>query len=288
MSVAPHLELPLAIRLKKAVDHITGRGAVMQGTGALPSSVGIILGSGLGSFAEKVQAAHVVPYAEIPEFPVSGVTGHAGNLVIGHFGEKTVIVMQGRSHYYEGHSLDAVTFPVRVMKALGADTLILTNAAGGINERYSPGDLVLLADHISLLPEHPLRGPNDDTLGPRFVDMTHTYDRELRTLAEGVADKLGFALHSGVYAALPGPSYETPAEVRMLRTLGADLCGMSTVPEVIVARHQGMRCLGISCVTNLAAGITDEPLSHQEVTETAARVRDRFVKLVGGIVQGLT
>jgi purine-nucleoside phosphorylase len=195
--------------------------------------------------------------------------------------------MQGRVHFYEGHDLKTVTFPIRTLITLGCKTLIITNAAGGTNSSYSPGDLVLINDHINLMPEGPLRGENDDRLGPRFPDMTRAYDPELRQLARKVAERQSIDVWEGVYAGLPGPSYETPAEIRMLHKMGADLVGMSTVPEVIVANHQGARVLGISCVTNMAAGITGEKLSHAEVTETATRVRDKFTSLLEGILKEL-
>lgn len=250
-------------------------------------TVGLILGSGLGAFADTLKNAAAIDYSDIPHFPTSSVEGHAGRLVVGEHAGLTVAAMQGRAHFYEGHDLAKVTFPVRALIALGCKTLIITNAAGGINAALTPGELVLLADHLNLFPEGPLRGMNDSRLGPRFPDMTHAYAPELRELARTVGAKLGLTLRDGVYAGLPGPSYETPAEIRMLRAMGADLCGMSTVPEVIVANHQGARVLGISCVTNLAAGITGQKLSHDEVTETAARVRTTFTRLLAGILEAL-
>jgi len=218
---------------------------------------------------------------------VSSVEGHRGRLVVGHVGGVVVAAMQGRVHYYEGHDLAQVTFPVRALAVLGCSTFIITNAAGGINAKYKPGDLVVISDHVNLFPESPLRGLNDPRLGPRFPDMTHAYAPELRALAHRVAGELSITLREGVYAGLPGPAYETPAEIRFLKRIGADLCGMSTVPEVIVVRHQGARALGISCVTNLAAGISDQPLSHEEVTDTAARVRTTFSRLLRGIITEL-
>ncbi len=250
-------------------------------------TVGLVLGSGLGAFADSLKDPAIVDYGDIPHFPLSTVHGHAGRLVVGESGGVMCAAMQGRVHYYEGHDIARVVFPVRALIRLGIKTFIITNAAGGCNPVYIPGDLVLIADHINLIPEHPLRGENDDKLGPRFPDMTTAYDPELRTLAKVVAQKQGFTLQEGVYCANQGPSYETPAEVRMARTLGADLVGMSTVPEVIVARHMGARVLGISCVTNLAAGMSGQPLSHQEVTETATRVRERFIGLVAGVLEAL-
>jgi purine-nucleoside phosphorylase len=257
--------------------------AIRARIGDRAPTVGLVLGSGLGDYAEQLTDAVAIDYRDIPHFPVSTVHGHAGRLVVGNIGKVTCAAMQGRVHFYEGHDMRRVTFPTRALVMLGCKTLILTNAAGGINTAYVPGDLVALTDHINLLPEGPLRGVNDDRLGPRFPDMTNAYDRELRALAKRVSPEL----KDGVYAALPGPSYETPAEIRYLRAIGADLCGMSTVPETIVARHMGARVLGISCVTNLAAGITGAALSHDEVTETAARVKGTFTRLLGGILAEL-
>nr|WP_131927648.1 purine-nucleoside phosphorylase [Effusibacillus lacus] len=250
-------------------------------------AVGLVLGSGLGVLAEEVQDAIRVPYGEIPHFPVSTVEGHAGQFVFGTFAGKFVAMMQGRFHYYEGYSLEQVTFPVRVMKQLGIDTIIVTNAAGGINPEWEAGDLMLIRDHLNLTSQNPLIGHNEADLGPRFPDMSDAYNRELRELVKQVADKLGIGLREGVYAGLTGPSYETPAEIRMLRKLGGDAVGMSTVPEVIVAKHMGMRVIGISCISNMAAGILDQPLSHDEVMDTAERVKSKFSSLVREIVREL-
>jgi purine-nucleoside phosphorylase len=263
--------------------------------GARPR-VGLILGSGLGAFADTFADRTSVPMSSLPGFPASNVAGHSGNLVHGRAGVHAeiapagieVLALQGRVHYYEGHPLEAVVLPVRALIAAGCSTLIVTNAAGGIDPSLVPGQLVVIADHLNLLFASPLRGENDGRLGPRFPDMTDAYDAGLRALAAGAGRELGLALREGVYAMLPGPSYETPAEVRMLRVLGADLAGMSTVPEVIAARHMGARVLGISCVTNLAAGLTDEKLSHEEVTETAARVRGIFGALLGRVLARLS
>jgi len=252
--------------------------------GAAPT-VGLILGSGLGSFADRLAGAVKVPFERIPGFSASTVVGHAGNLVHGTWGGLALLAMQGRIHYYEGHEISKVIFPARVMIALGCRTLLITNAAGGLDPAMTPGDLVVLRDHLNLIGVSPLRGPNDDALGPRFPDMSEVYDRRLRELAHDAGRAAGLTLREGVYAALPGPSYETPAEIRMLRTLGADLVGMSTVPEAIAARHMGARVLGLSCVTNLAAGISGQALSHDEVTETAARVRTRFEQLLAGVLE---
>lgn len=273
--------LPLYERLQQAADAIRAR------IGSRRPTVGLILGSGLGGFAERLDDSIAIDYHEIPHFPVSTVVGHAGRLVVGSLGGVQCVAMQGRSHFYEGHSAQHVSFPARALITLGARTLIITNAAGGVNESFEPGTLMLIRDHLNLLPESPLRGVNDERLGPRFPDMTQAYATELRELARAAATELNVELAEGVYASLPGPTYETPAEVRMLRTLGADATGMSTVPEVIVANHMGARVLGISCITNKAAGITDQPLSHDEVTETAARVRVTFEALLEGIVKRL-
>ncbi|NNU84082.1 purine-nucleoside phosphorylase [Geobacillus sp. BMUD] len=249
-----------------------------------PPKIGLILGSGLGVLADEIEEAVRIPYEEIPGFPVSTVEGHAGRLVYGRLEGATVVAMQGRFHYYEGYSLQEVTFPIRVMKALGVRELIVTNAAGGVNERFQPGDFMIISDHINLLGTNPLIGPNDPELGPRFPDMTEAYSRRLRELAKETAARLSVRVHEGVYVANTGPSYETPAEIRMVRTLGGDAVGMSTVPEVIVARHAGMEVLGISCISNMAAGMSDSPLHHDEVVETAERVKTDFLRLVKAIV----
>jgi purine-nucleoside phosphorylase len=252
-----------------------------------PPQVGLILGSGLGGYADGLGNATRIDYHEIPSFPQSKVVGHAGRLVVGERAGARCVAMQGRVHCYEGHSAATVAFPARVLVALGAKVLIVTNAAGGLEPRWPPGTLMLIRDHINLLPDHPLRGPNDDRLGPRFPDMTHAYAPELRALAKEAAAAAHIPLEDGVYVAMPGPTYETPAEVQMLRRLGADATGMSTVPEVIACRHMGARVLGISCITNHAAGITGEALSHAEVTETAARVRTTFEGLLDAILGAL-
>ncbi len=256
-------------------------------SGAAPT-VGLILGSGLGSFADKLEGAVKLPYREIRGFPVARIVGHAGNLVYGSAGGAEVLALQGRAHYYEGHPIRDVIFPARVLIRAGCQTLVITNAAGGIDPQLTPGEIVILRDHLNLMCVSPLLGDNDDELGPRFPDMSEVYDARLRALAALAGDELGLTLRSGVYAALSGPSYETPAEVRMLRTLGADLVGMSTVPEAIAARHMGARVLGLSCVTNLAAGVSPNALSHEEVTETAARVRGQFEALLAGILGRLS
>lgn len=254
--------------------------------GAKPT-VGLILGSGLGAFADTLEGRVAVPFEKIPGLPPSTIVGHAGNVVYGKKSGVELLALQGRVHYYEGHDLQRVAFPARVLVAAGCKTLIVTNAAGGVDATLAGGDIVILSDHLNLLGGSPLRGPNDDSLGPRFPDMTEAYDKKLRALAAAAGRDVGLTLREGVYAASPGPQYETPAEVRMLRSLGADLVGMSTVPEVIAAVHMGARVLGLSCCTNLAAGVTGEKLSHAEVTETAARVRDQFIALISRIVERL-
>ncbi|WCN36857.1 purine-nucleoside phosphorylase [Aneurinibacillus uraniidurans] len=257
---------------------------ITQQTTARPE-IGLILGSGLGVLADEITDAVYIPYGDIPHFPISTVEGHKGQLVIGQLHGKTVVAMQGRFHYYEGHGLDAVTFPVHVMKAIGVTSIIVTNAAGGVNESYEAGDLMLISDHLNLTGRHPLIGPNDEAIGVRFPDMSAAYCPKLRMLARQVAERRGIKLQEGVYAGMLGPSYETPAEIRMIRILGGDAVGMSTVPEVIVARHIGLRVLGISCISNMAAGILPQPLSHDEVMETAEKVKHTFLTLVKEIVQ---
>jgi purine-nucleoside phosphorylase len=249
--------------------------------------VALILGSGLGKLADDFEDAQVFAYKDIPEFPVSTVEGHAGRLVVGRIEGVNVIAMQGRFHYYEGWSLEDVTLPVRVFKRLGCDTVFVTNSSGGINPDYRAGDLMLIADHINLTGVNPLRGHNDPRLGLRFPDMTEAYDRELRRIAIETARDLKQQLHIGVYAGVQGPSYETPAEISMLRRLGGDAVGMSTVPEVIVASHAGLRVLGISCITNAAAGISDTKLTHDEVQDNARHAYAQFSRLLRAILARL-
>lgn len=247
--------------------------------------IGLILGSGLGVLGEEVENATKIPYENIPNFPVSTVEGHAGQLVFGTINEVEVVVMQGRFHYYEGYSFEKVTFPIRVMKELGVEKLIVTNAAGGVNTEFKPGDLMIINDHINNFGTNPLIGPNDSKLGVRFPDMSTAYCKNLRALAKEVADSLSIEVKEGVYVGNTGPTYETPAEVRMLRIIGGDAVGMSTVPEVIVANHAGLKCLGISCISNMAAGILDQPLHHEEVIETTEKVKADFLKLVKEVVK---
>jgi purine-nucleoside phosphorylase len=245
------------------------------------------LGSGLGGFADEFAESIAIPYAEIPGFATSTAEGHAGRLVIGKVGLVPVIAMQGRVHFYEGYALEEVTFPIRVFKILGIKRLILTNAAGGIDIELSQGALMVISDHLNLMGVNPLRGPNDERFGPRFPDLSEAYSRDLQQQAVEVARTLGVEIRRGIYAALAGPSYETPAEIHMLRACGADAVGMSTVPETIVARQMGIDVLGISCITNMAAGISDEPINHAEVMETGRRVRDTFTKLLRGVISQL-
>lgn len=251
----------------------------------IKADIALVLGSGLGEMVAEINEPEIIPYEEIPNFPVSTVEGHVGQLLIGKLQGKNIIVMQGRFHYYEGYNMAQVTMPVRVMKLLGVKKLIVTNAAGGVNRNFNPGELMLIADHINLLGTNPLIGKNLDELGPRFPDMSQAYNLKLIELGENVAKNKGIILRKGIYAAMTGPSFETPAEIRYLEKIGADAVGMSTVPEVIVANHIGMDVLGISCITNMAAGILPQPLSHEEVIETTAKVKDKFVDLLKGIVE---
>ncbi len=247
--------------------------------------IGLILGSGLGILAGEITDPTVIPYGGIPHFPVSTVEGHKGQFVLGKLGEKSVICMQGRFHYYEGYSLQDVTYPIRVMQELGVSKLLVTNSAGGVNKEFTPGELMIIKDHINLMGSNPLMGKNEDDFGTRFPDMSEAYNKELIKKAIEVASSLGIRLQEGVYAGVTGPSYETPSEVRYLRTIGVDAVGMSTVPEVIVANHGGMKVLGISCITNMASGILNQPLNHEEVVEVANKVKEKFITVVKRIVE---
>jgi purine-nucleoside phosphorylase len=268
-------------------DRVQAAATAVRGRSGFAPKVGLILGSGLGGYADGFANSNAIPYGDIPHFPVSHVIGHKGRLVFGERGGAQCVAMQGRVHLYEGHPASLVAFPARVLVALGAKVIIVTNAAGGLNPLWAPGTLMLIRDHIDMLRDHALRGPNDDRLGPRFPDMTKAYAPELRALVKHAAASANVTLEEGVYVAMPGPTYETPAEVKMLQGLGADATGMSTVPEVCVARHMGARVIGISCITNQAAGITGHELSHEEVTETAARVRKTFESLLDAILSTL-
>jgi purine-nucleoside phosphorylase len=250
---------------------------------AVAPKIALVLGSGLGGFADELADATVIPYAHIPHFPVTTAEGHAGNLVVGKISDVPVAGMQGRIHFYEGHSMQRVTFPMRVFFRLGIKAVLLTNAAGGMGPQMRQGCLVVITDHINFQ-ANPLVGPNDERFGPRFPDMTEAYAADFRGMALEEGRRHGIEIFEGVYAALPGPSYETPAEIRFLRAIGADLVGLSTVPEVIVARHCGIKVLAISCVTNLAAGISGQPINHAEVMETGERVRGQFVALLKTVV----
>jgi len=263
--------------LHKAADFIASK------INEIPE-IGMILGSGLGVLGDEVENPLIIRYEDIPFFPRSTVEGHAGQMVIGKLEGKNVLVMQGRFHYYEGYSMDTVVFPVRVMKLLGIKNFLVTNSSGGVNTSFEPGDLMIISDHIKLGLDSPLRGPNMDEFGTRFPDMSDGYTKTLRALAKKAGESLGISLREGVYALMGGPNYETPAEIRMLRALGADAVGMSTVPEVLAAAHAGMKVLGISCITNMAAGVLDQPLNHQEVMDTAARVRENFIAVVRKII----
>jgi purine-nucleoside phosphorylase len=254
----------------------------------LVPDVAVVLGSGLGAFAEELSGQVDIPYSDIPGWPGSTAVGHAGKLILGRLGRLPVAVMAGRAHLYEGYSPAQVTYGVRVLGTLGARAIVFTNAAGGINTALAPGRLVLIADHINLQASNPLTGPNDDRFGPRFPDMSEVYSKEYRKIAREAAAELNIPLSEGVYAAMLGPSYETPAEIRFLRAIGADLVGMSTVPEAIVANYMGIRVLGISCVTNMAAGILEQKITHEEVLETGALVRDTLVRLLKRLLPRLT
>ena len=264
--------------LKKAADYIRSK------TSYNPQ-IGLVLGSGLGVLAEELENPDIIDYSDIPGFPVSTVEGHAGKLVVGMLKGKCVLALQGRFHYYEGYDMDMVVFPIRVMLLLGIRDLLVTNAAGGVERSWNPGDLMLITDQINFIGVSPLRGENISEFGPRFNDMSSAYTPVLQDMARKVAGELGITLREGVYAFMGGPSFETPAEVRMAGIVGAQAVGMSTVPEVIVAAHGGMKVLGLTCISNLAAGILDQPLNHEEVIETGRMVREKFLSLVKGLIE---
>jgi purine-nucleoside phosphorylase len=264
----------------EVVNTATWLGARVRDT----PQIGVVLGSGLGAFADRVEDAWRFDYRDIPHWPPAAVVGHAGTLVAGRVQNRPVVVLAGRAHFYEGHDLGTVTFPVRVLGVLGVKTLLVTNAAGGVNTSLAQGALMIVDDHLNLMGSNPLAGQNDDRFGPRFPDMTEVYSRRLRELADAAAAEAGIPVAHGVYAALQGPSYETPAEIRYLRTIGADVVGMSTVPEALVARHMGVEVLGISCITNMAAGVLPKPLDHDEVMATARRVAGEFITLLEGVI----
>jgi purine-nucleoside phosphorylase len=260
---------------------------VIRGRVAADISVAVVLGSGLGGFADELSGATAIPYDEIPGFARATVEGHAGRLVIGKVGDSQIVAQQGRFHFYEGYSLEEVTFPIRVLKLLGVRTLILTNASGALNVEFAPGSLMVITDHINLMGVNPLIGPNDERFGPRFPDLTNVYSPDLQDIVLQEAQAIGLEMRRGVYASLTGPSYETPAEIHMVRSMGADAVGMSTVPEAIVARHMDIQVLGISCITNLAAGVTDRPVDHTQVIATGERVGESFTELLRRVIPRL-
>lgn len=264
--------------MNKSIDYIKGKIKNQP-------EIGIVLGSGLGDFADAIEDKIEIPYTEIPGFPVSTVKGHDGKLIFGKINSKEVCVMKGRIHYYEGYDIKEVVYPIEVLAGLGIETLILTNAAGGVNTEFEPADLMIINDHINLMGKNPLIGPNDEDLGPRFPDMTDLYNKDLIEVAEKSAKKLGIDIKEGVYMYFTGPSYETAAEVRMARILGADAVGMSTVPEAIIARHRGLKILGISTITNMSTGILDTPLDHTEVVEVGQEVAGKFKELLKEIIE---
>lgn len=264
--------------LKESASYISSK------LGNRKVDLAIVLGSGLGDLGDEVKDAVIIDYKDIPHFPVSTVQGHKGRLIIGELEGKTVMCMQGRFHFYEGYSMDECVYPIRTMFMLGIKSLILTNAAGCVNRSWNVGDLMLITDHIKLCAESPCRGPNNDELGARFFDMTTAYNKEIGKLAEKVASDNNIVLRKGVYMFMSGPNFETPAEIRFARLAGADACGMSTVPEAIAASQMGFKTIGISCMTNMAAGILDQPLNHQEVLEAGKMVKDKFTRLVKGII----
>lgn len=267
--------------LYERAEHAT---RIIRARTTVEPRIAVVLGSGLGGFADDFEDPVGIPYEEIPGFARSTVQGHAGRLVIGKVDGTPVVAMQGRVHYYEGHSLEEVTFPIRTFGLLGIKTLVLTNAAGGINVQLTQGALMVISDHVNLMGVNPLVGPNDERFGPRFPDMTAVYAPDLQELVVEEAKAIGVEVRRGIYGGLSGPSYETPAEIHLLRNLGADAVGMSTVPESIVARHMGLEVLGISCITNMAAGISDEPINHEEVMATGDRVRETFTELLRRVI----
>jgi len=267
------------------ISHLDEAVSVIRTKSPLTPVVGVVLGSGLGAWAESLTEPVVLPYSEIPFMPVSTIVGHAGKLWIGLANGVPVACLQGRVHLYEGHAPERAVFGARLLARLGCRAALLTNAAGGTRPTFTPGDLMLIRDHLNLTGQNPLTGPNEAGLGPRFPDMTHAYDRRIGALAREAASEAGVSIHEGIYAGLLGPSYETPAEITMLRTLGADAVGMSTVHEVIALRHMGVRCGAMSCITNLAAGLSPTPLDHKEVEETARQTRERFTALLSSWVQ---
>ncbi|MBC8588406.1 purine-nucleoside phosphorylase [Paratissierella segnis] len=267
-------------KIEESVKYIKNRISIKP-------EIGLVLGSGLGDLAEKIKDSIILKYKDIPNFPESTVEGHKGQLIVGTLGDKQVIAMQGRFHYYEGYTLKEITFPIRCMIGLGIDNLIVTNAAGGVNSTFKPGDLMIIKDHINFTGNNPLIGENLDEKGPRFVDMTFAYNKDLMDIAIRSGKNLNIDLKTGIYMCFTGPTYETPAEVRMANVMGADAVGMSTVPEVIVANHEGIKVLGISCITNMASGILNKPLNHEEVVETSMKVKNEFENLIIDIIKNI-
>lgn len=272
--------IDIQIKIEKAANYILSQSKYKP-------NIGLILGSGLGVLAEEIEDKEIYPYEDIPYFPVSTVEGHAGQLVVGMFQGKAVITMMGRFHYYEGYDMEEVTFPIRVMKRIGVQNIIITNAAGAVNVNYEPGDLMIIKDHINLSGANPLIGKNLNEFGTRFPDMSNAYKEVLRNKVIEAAKELGIKIREGVYTYMTGPSYESPAEIKMVRIIGGDAVGMSTVPEVITAVHSGMDVLGISCMTNMAAGILDQPLDHKEVIETSNKVKEKFIALMKLVIKNL-
>ena len=268
----------------KAYDQINEAINFINKNSNLKPDIGIVLGSGLGEFANTVSKKHTLNYSDIPYFKKVSIKGHAGKLVFGKIQNKIIAILQGRYHFYEGYDIKDVVFPIRVLCGMGIEKIILTNAAGGINPKFRPGDLMVIHDHINLMGVNPLKGENDERIGSRFPDMSDVYNKDLIKITLNTGSSLGLKLKTGVYAALTGPSYETPSEIKMLSILGADAVGMSTVPEAIAARHMGVNVAGISCITNLAAGISKSPLNHKEVTETAKRVKNNFIALLEKVI----
>lgn len=265
-------------KIRESVEYVKGKVNIVP-------EIGVILGSGLGELAEKIEDKVIIKYEDIPNMPKSTIQGHKGQYVFGKFNGKNVVMMQGRIHFYEGHAMEMLALPIHIMKFIGIEKLIVTNAAGGVNEGFKPGDLMIITDHLNLAFSNPLIGKNEEEIGVRFPDMSNAYDKDLVELAERIGNELDIKLQKGIYAMMTGPTYETPAEVRMVRILGGDAVGMSTVPDVVTAKHCGLKVLGISCITNMAAGILHQPLNHEEVIETSNMVKSSFMNLVGKIIE---
>ncbi|MBL7544661.1 MAG: purine-nucleoside phosphorylase [Bdellovibrionaceae bacterium] len=269
------------------LDNLTEAVSFIRSQTSTKPQIGLILGSGLGAFVDQIQVTCKIPYSAIPHFMSTTVEGHQGNLILGQLGNKSIVILQGRNHYYEGHSMESVVFPTRTLALLGIETLILTNSAGGFGDTMQAGDFMIIEDHINLMGINPLMGPNIKELGPRFPDMTEAYDHSMISAMEKIFQNMGTRYHKGIYCAVSGPTYETPAEVRYLKLLGGKAVGMSTVPEVIAANHLGLRVGALSCITNLAAGISRQKLSHEEVTETAKKVEQKFSNFMKTLIETL-